>query len=205
MIGNLEEYGRPRLRRLEESEIPAPAMVVIRYAISNHKQPKNHLRNHSHSRSRVAKASLLSNLISAWANKKWLMNCSWACRMPAKFMHMNSLCCQPWLRWRRCVARDPRAKPSKRVQKSAFLSNSLISWCLLSFFLMLRASAIPSEGTKLISGKCRRWASAKSRMTGEPRRVAGHLTATWLSEWKPTWRVSWNSFSSPLMMVAKLD
>ena len=39
------------------------------------------------------------------------------------------------------------------------------------FFLMLRASAIPSEGTKLISGKCRRWASAKSNITKYSRPV----------------------------------
>lgn len=32
---------------------------------------------------------------------------------------------------------------------------------------MLRASAIPSEGTKLISGKCRRWVSAKSNISGQ--------------------------------------
>ena len=74
---------------------------------------------------------------SAPGQTKGPMNCSWACRMSPKFMHMNSLCCQPWLRWRRCAARDPRAKPSKRMQKSAFFSLIssissfifLFSWC----------------------------------------------------------------------------
>ena len=128
---NTPDHDYGDLRSPRSRSLPATAMVVIKCAITNHEQPKNNFHNHSDSQSRVAKASLLNNLISACANKKN----SWIAREHAACLPN---CCQPCLRWRRCTARDPRAKPSKGMHKSQIcLSFSLSLISLISSFIFL--------------------------------------------------------------------
>ena len=159
------DYGG--LRSPRSRSLPATAMVVIRCAISNHEQPKNNLHNHSRSQSRVAKASLLNNLISAWANKRTHELLVGMPHVSQIYAHELSLL-PALIAVTKVCGEGPEGKAFKKNAKICLSFSHLFNLVFyFPFFLMLRASAIPSEGTKLISGKCRRWASAKSNISGQ--------------------------------------